>query len=111
MTSAQANSGSAAARPSPPSPPASVATGPAPAPELGDNCLATADRHVVDAAAAVADPFSRRRDQDIVRQDRRDERDVGARGDSYRALAIAGAGEGAVGQHEHVATVRDPVTI
>ncbi|GIJ76889.1 hypothetical protein Xph01_13210 [Micromonospora phaseoli] len=70
-----------------------------------------AHRDVVDAAAAVPGALGGPGDEYVALPGRADESDVGAGGDSGRAVTVAGQREGGVSQQEHEAAVRDAVTV
>jgi hypothetical protein len=79
--------------------------------ELGDELVTPGDGDVVDAAAPVAGAHPGLGGEDVAAAGRRDERDVGARGDSDRTPAVAGAGERRVREREDHATVTDAVPV
>jgi AcrR family transcriptional regulator len=79
--------------------------------ELGDKLVTTGDGDVVDAVATVTCAQASLGDQDVAAAARRDEDDVGARRQGDRAPAVAGAGEGCVGEGEDHAPVADVVPV
>jgi len=80
-------------------------------PELGDELTASGDGHVVDAVASVASAHPALGGEGVAAAGRRDEDDVGARRHGDRAPAVAGAGEGRVGEGEDHAPVADAVPV
>ena len=77
--------------------------------ELGDEVAVASDGGVVDAAAAVAGADPALGDEDVAEPGGGDEDDVGARRYRDRSPAVAGAGEGGVGQREDHPAVADAV--
>ena len=81
------------------------------APELGDKLAAAGDGDVVDAVASVASAHATLGGEEVAAAGRRDEDDVGARRHGDRAPAVAGAGEGRVGEGEDHASVTGAVPV
>jgi sigma-B regulation protein RsbU (phosphoserine phosphatase) len=79
--------------------------------ELGDQPAAVHDGDVVDAVAPVAGPHPGLGVQDIPRPRGRDEDDVAAGRHSGRPPAVAGAGEGGVGEAEDHSPVTAAVPV
>jgi PPOX class probable F420-dependent enzyme len=90
---------------------AQLADGPAPAAELRHDLIAAPDGDVVDAAAAVADALRCGRDQHITFSRRGHEGDVRPGGHRNWPAAVTGAGERGIGEHEHIAAVRDRMPV
>jgi AcrR family transcriptional regulator len=79
--------------------------------ELGDAVVTTGDGDIVDTVAPVTGAQAGLGDQDVAAPARRDEHDVGARRHGDRAPAVAGAGEGRVGEGEDHAPVAGAVPV
>src|SRR5579859_7329648 len=79
--------------------------------ELGDEVTVAGDGCVVDAAAAVAGADPAVGDEDVAEAGGGDEEDVAPGRDRDRAPAVAGAGEGRVGQREDHPAVADAVPV
>jgi hypothetical protein len=79
--------------------------------ELGDELAVAGDGGVVEAAAAVAGAHPALGDQDVAQPGRGDEDDVAPGRDRDRPPAVAGAGEGRVGQREDHPAVADAMPV
>ena len=79
--------------------------------ELGDELVAPGDGDVVDAVAAVTGAHAGLGGEEVAAAARRDEDDVGPRRHGDRPPAVAGAGEGRIGQGKDHATVTDTVPV
>ena len=79
---------------------------------LGDHAaVVAADRHVVEAAARPAVPLGGLGGEPLADPHRLEEGDVAAGGDRPLPVAVAGHGEGGVGEQEDEAAVGDVVAV
>ena len=79
--------------------------------KLGDDLIAGRDLHIVDPGAAAARNFARTRNQHVAELARLDEGDVALRRDRLLVMAVAGKGEGGIGECEDEAAMGDALAV